>query len=285
MSITDNIKQQAKRTHTAIQTHDSIQLNGIINKMFYLPRNVQKETEFIKHVMTRGQEQTERWGLHASSLITSEAQFCIRSCVLSLIYKQLQGSEININLMRIFEEGNACHEKYQRMFIRAGYSQPTDLDRTCYNKKYMIQFSPDIICNIPQIHDSPIVGEIKTQNSHIYAKQTVHDSGMKQAKLYMHLTGLTKAFVLVESKNDQEFKTYLYDYDIRDVMVYIQRAEAIMKAYHLLMDKGKLINRKNDCTEYTCKRAQGCAMKDVCYNRSKEKIPDSWYQSIQKDTF
>ena len=43
--------------------------------------------------------------------------------VLSLIYRQLQGEQLPVGLMRIFEEGNAIHEKWQRLFIRAGYSK------------------------------------------------------------------------------------------------------------------------------------------------------------------
>ena len=120
MGLVNDIKSEARGNGTKIQSSDASALEKILNQMFYLPKDIEKETAFVKQVMTRGLESTERVGLHASALIVSDRKWCLRQQVLSLIYKQLQGEQLNVGLKRIFEEGNAIHEKWQRLFIRAG---------------------------------------------------------------------------------------------------------------------------------------------------------------------
>ena len=123
MGLIDDIKKDALGNGTKIQSSESAQLEKIFNKMFYCDKNIKEETKFVNQLMTRGLESTERVGLHASSLIVSDSKFCLRQQVLSLLYKQRQGEQVSVGLMRIFEEGNAIHEKWQRLFIRAGYSK------------------------------------------------------------------------------------------------------------------------------------------------------------------
>ena len=150
MGLVDDIKKEAKGNRTIIQSSEAQELSKILNNLFYLDKDIEEEAKFVKQVMTRGAETQERVGLHASALITGDKDFCVRQQVLSLIYRQLQGEQINVGLMRIFEQGNAIHEKWQRMFIRAGYSTANDLDVTQFNKRFKISFTPDIICEIPE---------------------------------------------------------------------------------------------------------------------------------------
>ena len=131
MGIISNIKKDALRNGSKVQTSEAAKLEGILNKMFYLEKNIEEETEFVKQVMTRGLESQERVGLHASAMIVSDNQFCVRQQVLSLCYKQLQGQQISIGLKRIFEEGNAIHEKWQRMI------RPPRLRRSAAREKIL----------------------------------------------------------------------------------------------------------------------------------------------------
>ena len=98
------------------------------NRMFFLDK-IEDEARFVKQVMTRGDNTQDRYGLHASAIIESEKKFCLRAQVLSLFYKQIQSEHIEPGLKRIFEEGNSIHEKWQRLFLRAGYAKIKDLDR------------------------------------------------------------------------------------------------------------------------------------------------------------
>lgn len=272
MSLVDNIKKAAIGNKTKIQTSEATQLEKIFNQMFYLEKDPVKEIEFVRQVMTRGQDTQERVGLHASALIAGEKDFCVRSQVLSLIYKQLQGEQIDPGLKRIFEQGNAIHEKWQRLFIRAKYSEPKDLDFTQFNDEYMISFTPDIICKIPQFYDGRMVGEIKSVNTFQFQHMTHHPSAGKQLQWYMFLTGIHKGFVLSEDKNTQDFKIEFYEYDPLKVATYIERVEMIKHYYERAIHEGKMVKRPEDAKKSDCKRCVKCAMRLSCWNLPGGKV-------------
>lgn len=281
MGLIDQIKKDATKTGSAIQTAEEAKLEAILNKTFYLEKDIEEETKFVHTVMTRGLESQERIGLHASAIIDKgKDSFCVRQQVLSLLFKQLQGEQLSLNLLRIFEEGNAVHEKWQRLFIRGGYAKATTLDRTRYDSEYMLSFTPDIVCRIPDFFKGAMVGEIKSMNSFSFKKQHEHLSGKKQLYLYMYLlikqaqlkgkwNGIdyTKGFVLMDSKNDQEFKVRVYDYDPEVVAEYIDRLDEITYYYNEFKDNKTMVNKHKECTSYTCKLAEKCPMKDACYNK------------------
>lgn len=266
MGLVDDIKKEAKGNRTIIQSSEAQELSKILNNLFYLDKNIEEESKFVKQVMTRGAETQERIGLHASALITGDKDFCVRQQVLSLIYRQLQGEQINVGLMRIFEQGNAIHEKWQRMFIRAGYSKANDLDVTQFNKKFRISFTPDIICEIPEFHDGKMIGEIKSVNTFQFQHMTRHPSAWKQCQWYMYLTGIHKGFVLSEDKNTQEFKLEVYDFDQSIVDPFIDRAEEIKYYYKRVMTEHKMVKRPTDAKKPDCKRCQSCPMRNACWN-------------------
>lgn len=266
MGLVDDIKKEAKGNRTIIQSSEAQELSKILNNLFYLEKNIEEESKFVKQVMTRGAETQERIGLHASALITGDKDFCVRQQVLSLIYRQLQGEQINVGLMRIFEQGNAIHEKWQRMFIRAGYSKANDLDVTQFNKKFKISFTPDIICEIPEFYDGKMIGEIKSVNTFQFQHMTRHPSAWKQCQWYMYLTGIHKGFVLSEDKNTQEFKLEVYDFDQSIVDPFIDRAEEIKYYYKRVMTEHKMVKRPTDAKKPDCKRCQSCPMRNACWN-------------------
>lgn len=285
MGLIDDIKKNAVQTGAKIQTSDALQLEKILNRMFYLEKNIELETEFVKQVMTRGLESQERVGLHASAIIESDNKFCVRQQVLSLLYKQLQGEQIPIGLKRIFEEGNAIHEKWQRMFIRAGYAKPQTLDRTRFDEEYQLSYTPDIVCRIPEFFDGIMIGEIKSVNPMQFRKMTSHPSAKKQLQMYMHecikerkRTGnwngvdYTKGFVLCDDKGAQDFKLFVYDYDSLFVAPYVDRLEAVQYHYQRVTEEGKMVKRCEQCTAYNCKRAEKCPMKDACWNKGIGRI-------------
>lgn len=266
MGIVDEIKKDAVGNRTKIQSSDAAKLEKILNRMFFLQKDIDGETEFIKQVMTRGADTQERIGLHASALIKGEKEFCLRQQVLSLIYRQLQGEQISVGLKRIFEEGNAIHEKWQRMFIRAGYSTANDLDVTKFNEKYRISYTPDIICEIPEFHKGKMVGELKSVNTFQFQRMTRHPSAWKQLQWYMYLTGIHKGFVLSEDKNTQDIKLEVYDYDSGIVAPFIDRAEEIKYRYKKVMLERKMVKRPPDAKTPDCKRCKECALRNACWN-------------------
>lgn len=273
MGIVDSIKKEAKGNRTALQSTEASELSKIFNAMFFLPKNIAEETLFVQQVMTRGLKQQERVGLHASALIVGEKEYCVRAQVLSLLYKQLQGEQISAGLKRIFEEGNAIHEKWQRMFIRAGYSKAKHLDVSRYNEEYMISYTPDILCKIVQFYDGVMVGEIKSVNTFQFQKMVSHPSAKKQLQWYMHLTKVHKGFVLCEDKNTQEFRPELYDYDRDIVATPIERAEEIVYYYGIaISDTPKMVKRPTDAKSPACKRCEKCNMRNACWNIGYGKV-------------
>ena len=272
MGLVSDIKKNALGNGTKIQSSDAAKLEKILNATFYLDKNISEEAKFVKQVMTRGQGTQERAGLHASALIAGDKDFCIRQQVLSLIYKQLQGEQLNVGLMRIFEQGNAIHEKWQRLFIRAGYSKASELDVTQFNDAYKISFTPDIICSIPEFYEGKMIGEIKSVNTYQFQKMSRHPSAWKQCQWYMFLTGIHRGFVLSEDKNTQDFKIEVYDYDPSIVAPFIDRAEAIKYYYNKLMKQHKMVQRPDDAKKSDCKRCKDCAMRLSCWNLPGGKV-------------
>lgn len=266
MGLLDDIKSEAIGNRTVIQDSEGARLCKILNNMFFLEKDIENEVEFIRQVMTRGAETQERKGLHASALIVGEKDFCLRQQVLSLLYKQLQGEQLSVGLMRIFEEGNAVHEKWQRLFIRAGFSKPGQLDVTRLNKKYNISFTPDIICKIPDFYDGRMVGEIKSVNTYQFQKMIRHPSAHKQLQWYMFLTGIHKGFVLCEDKNTQDFKCEVYDFDIESIKPFVDRAESIKKAFENVIENHKMVKRPDFAKSPDCKKCGSCAMRNSCWN-------------------
>lgn len=266
MGIVNDIKKQAQKNGTVIQSSEAQELWSIINNTFLLQHDIDNEVKFLKMVMTRGSDTQERVGLHASSMLVSDSAFCCRQQVLSLVYRQVQKDKVSVPLLRIFEEGNAIHEKWQRLFIRAGWSKWDQLDFTQYCDKYKMSFTPDIICKIPEFYDGEMIGEIKSVNTFQYKRMTRHPSAWKQCQWYMHMTGLKKGFVLCEDKNNQEFKLEVYDYDPSSIEQFIDRADEVIERYNRLINDHKMVGRPKDASSPDCKRCKECAMRDACWN-------------------
>lgn len=272
MGLIDNIKNAARGNNTIIQSSEEQKITNLFNKMFYLEKDIDEETKFIKQIMTRGLESQERVGLHASSILANEKDYCIRAQVLSLIYKQSQGEEISPSLKRIFEEGNAIHEKWQRLFIRAGYAKAINLDYTQFDKEYMLSFTPDAIISIPDVFNKEdIVVEIKSVNTFQFKKMVEHNgkhpSAWKQVQFYMYKTNIKHGIVLCEDKNTQEFRIEYHPFDITKITEYLDRLEQIKYSYDKVYNEGKMIKRPESSNNNpNSKKCINCHMKDSCYN-------------------
>lgn len=274
MGLLEVIKAESEGRQIKPQTEEEKALEKRLNALFYLEKDIEKETAFIKHVMTRGQETAERKGLHASAIIKPEQVFCLRQQILSLFYKQPQGENIQPSLKRIFSEGDSIHEKWQRLFIRGGLCSPLDCDKTRFEKEYDLQYTPDIICVIDGVK---YVVEIKSMNTFSYQKMLKgtgeHESGKLQLFLYMFLTGIEQGFTLCEDKNTQDFTVKVYKSEINEDMDRIlTRLYSIKYGSRRLLKFGKIPKRKQECDCYECEKAKECFMRDVCFRRKLERL-------------
>lgn len=266
MGLLDEIKSDAAGNNTKIQSSEASKLERILNNTFYCDKDIDGEVEFIRHVMVRGQLDQERRGLHASNMLVGDKDYCVRAQVLSMLYAQSQRERVPPDLLRIFEEGNAIHEKWQRLFIRAGYGTYRDMDRTRFHDEYMLQYSPDAIVTIPEFHDGPMVCEIKSVNTFQFKKQSKHPTAWKQCQWYMHLTGIDKGFVLSEDKNTQQFQIEVYDYDPELVAPFVDRCEEILYHFDRAVEQHKMVKRHPSASGPECKLCVKCVMHDACWN-------------------
>lgn len=192
-----------------------------LNKLFYLEPDYDAELEMLKYQYDH--EEKIRLGLHASSVTGAGKGFCYREHVTSIIYRQfyMAGKKppkmideqhqrntattrtYPIGLMRIFEEGKSIGTKWQRLFMRGKLGNKEDMDVLRLQPDYDLIYTPDAII---ELDGKKYVVEIKSQSTFAFKKQKSHPSGMKQLKLYMYLEGIDRGFVLVDDKNDQDFK-------------------------------------------------------------------------------
>ena len=269
--LVDAIRRGALDSKPTIQTGtEGLIIEQKLNKLFYERPNIIEESKFVRLVLSKNGFDADRAGLHASAIIVGDAEFCYREQVLSLFYKQIQGHNIPVGLKRIFEEGNAIHEKWQRLLIRGGLGTKDDMDRSRFSDEYDLSFTPDAAPI--KIGKHEYVVEIKSVNTYSFKKMQSHPSGKKQLMLYMHLTGIHKGFVLAEDKNTQDFKVFCYDYDKEVILPYIERLEAIQYYKQRVIEEGKMVGRAIDCDSSSCKKALKCNMRDACWGCGMGKV-------------
>ena len=88
---------------------------------------------------------SDRYGLHASAILASDNDFCLREQVLSLFFKRDTGKEYSTSLLRIFAQGTATHIKWQNMFAEAGWLKCSEY--THFLPEYDLCFTPDMETN------------------------------------------------------------------------------------------------------------------------------------------
>lgn len=241
----ETIKGKPRRYHGPNQPEDisGLVIQSKLNKLFYL----------------RDHHDEERAGLHASAIIVSDNEFCYRQQVLSLIYRQNQGEQLPVKLLRIFAEGEAIHRKWQNLFVKAGIAE--HIEARHYSEEYELYFTPDAVINLD---GTKYVVEIKSMNTFSYQKAKSHPTGRKQLLLYMHLLGIPQGFVLAEDKNTQDWQPFMQRYDYDQVVPYLERLHQVQELKQNFLKFQEMPARK--CKNSTCKKAAECPMRDACFN-------------------
>lgn len=263
-SIAKAIRNEALAKGIQIQDDRTRKVYDILEKLFLYPPVDDKEVAFEKQLFTRGTG-GERVGLHTSAIIAGENSYCVREQVLSLLYKpRNMDHHIGLPLLRVFEEGNYIHRKWQRLFLRGGLCDVEDLDKTQYNKKYRLAFSPDAII---ELFGQKFVVEIKSMRAEAYRRANRHQSGEKQCRMYMFLAGIKYGIILMENKNDQQFKINVIKHDPNEIAEYIDRLETI-KSYY---EAKTMPPRQKACKTKLSKRCQDCTYMEPCWASKEER--------------
>ena len=246
-----------------------------LNKDLVQTSNGNMEAVMIKNRLEKlfleDRQDGGRYGLHASAIIASEEEFCYRAQLLSLFYRQNQGEQLPIKQLKIFAQGNAMHEKWYRLFHKAGID--VAIERTLWIPEYDLSFTIDALLDL---FNEEYVCDIKSQNTFTFRKQKGHPSGEKQVNFYLwalsKYTGVkhTKGFVLVDSKDDQEVKVVPVHRDDEKNQLYIDRLEELQSMKKAFMNDRQVPKRK--CKSCDCKQAEKCFMRDACWNIGKGRI-------------
>lgn len=281
MGLADDIKKQAKREaskpkkgkdaeHEAsniLVDGAALNISTALNKLFYVTPDYDKEIEMIQLQKAQAQARGDRYGLHLSAIIVSEHEFCYREQVLSLFFKQCQGENIPIGLKRIFKEGEFIGEKWQRLFVSGGIGVKEHMDISRFMDKYDLSYTPDGRITLGGID---WVVETKSSNMFTYKDAKSHPSGRKQLRMYMFFERIKHGFVLMENKNDQNFKIFPEILGITftkaDIQPYIDRLEMVQEYKRQFIEEKTMVARHPECNTATCKKAQKCNMRDACFN-------------------
>lgn len=229
------------------------------------------EAVAIKNRMERlfleDRDDQDRYGLHASAILDSEEHFCYRAQLLSLFFRQNQGKELPINVLKIFAQGNAMHEKWYKLFRKAGID--VAIERTLFLPEYDLSFTIDALLSL---FGKEYICDVKSQNSFQFGKMKGHPHGESQINFYMwaltKYTGVPHrdGFVLVDNKDTSDIKIVPVHWCKEKAAPYIERLKDIQDMKNAFLEEHEVPPRCGSCTSCDCKRAKECGMRDACWN-------------------
>jgi hypothetical protein len=112
-------------------------------------------------------------------------------------------------VMRIFDNGHDTHERLQRYLSKAGVLLQAEVP--IHNDEYQITGHTDGIIEINGIKG---ILEIKSINSSgFYSLYSPKEDHLIQVNIYMFCTGIEKAVLLYECKDNQELKEFYVKLD------------------------------------------------------------------------
>lgn len=200
------------------------------------PMNDFVKIEFEKmFVKWNESKSNDRTGLHASSIIASDSDFCFREQILSFHYKKF-AVPISPKMLGVFLNGWYVHIKWQTLFEKCGVAE--SIEETRVSKLWNVYLTPDAVINL---FGRKYIVEIKSMNTF----QFKHLKGppinaVRQCQFYMHILGIPYGIILVEDKNDQNFHSWVIEYDPIVARPFIERLYKIQKYEEKFQESGKL---------------------------------------------
>jgi hypothetical protein len=190
--------------------------------------------------------------------------------------------ELEPQVLRIFSNGNDVHLRIQRLLAESGclwkfeYPMHDEASRIKGYIDLIMKFSEEEY-NLIDERDIPgrpyILGEIKSANSDkcywMERKGELEESYVNQAQLYMHGTGIHKACIIVERKDDQHIFDYYIDYDQELVSSLLDKVNFCLNH----ADNKKLPNREGSRKSFPCwyakKNKPMCNYYDICWSETE----------------
>lgn len=217
--------------------------------------------------------QPHRTGVHVSSLITGDNVYCERAIVLMQFFPHAKIKMFGRTL-QIFLQGWVMHQKWQELFRSAGIKvgiEPLSIEEG--RQRRGVTFTPDVIIAMGKAEKrKKYIVEIKSMNSaSFHAMRGVHKDALHQANMYMWLTGIERAIILVENKDTQEFKLWAIRYDETLIKKYIGRAKRSVQLIEEFKNTGRLPPRHTLCPMLLAAKPQRCAVSAACFAGKMER--------------
>jgi hypothetical protein len=248
------------------------------------------------------QSQPPRNGLHASSVLQSDGDWCVRQHALAEAFPAMrQPKDAFWKTLATLAHGWSIHEKWQyKLLKRTGLvaihtensvGRP-ELDLTHVDPLHGIHYSPDVILNFcglilpieikgintqdfqghPDYYDKDgqllekgrpgIVGATLQE---AMARNKSIRSAVPQVILYMGLLGVTRGAILVEDKNTQDFQIWIVQYDPTLIEKPLARAKEVQQANDMYVTVGVLPERV--CGSINDPHAKRCPFAKACFSR------------------
>jgi len=182
----------------------------------------------------------------------SEITECTRAIVCKLLGFSVR-EVITPRQQRIFDNGNYVHKRYLKSYIpHMGWAAKVEVDDngktkikdfievTAYNEELWLKGTPDAVI-INKEDGLPYIFELKSIKQELFFALEQPDWGyMAQVHLYMLLTGIPRAIVFYENKNDQDIKEFLVLQDPHIMELLLNKIKEI-QTYVLNYEETKLL--------------------------------------------
>jgi hypothetical protein len=138
----------------------------------------------------------------------------IGKCPREIVYAMLgyPRPEIPSRVLRIFDNGDSMHERYQNWFAEMGILISPELP--IKDDELGISGRTDALI---RLNDELILVELKSSNANQFERMqkagAPREEFSQQLQLYLHLTGIKKGIILIENKNDQSILEFEEEYD------------------------------------------------------------------------
>jgi len=195
----------------------------------------------------------------------SEVTMCLRHQVMSIL-RLLPDEEIPPKLQRIFDNGISVHKRYLRSYIprmgiackvtifeRGRWVTKDFIEISIQHPEYWLRGAPDAVI-LNEEDRLPYIFELKSMKQE-YFQALSHPSWdyIAQVHLYMFMTGIPRAIIVYENKNDQDLKEFKIFQDQNTIAFLIERIKTIQNYVLSYVVTKELPPRCNDKYCTACK--------------------------------
>ena len=221
----------------------------------------------------RDGEKRERFGLHASDVLSAGKPFCLRKCVLSHAYVP-NAVELSAQQLNIFGSGDDMHRRWQRVLTQVAL----EIEQQHILEGPGMRYTPDVIVVLPAFMSLDIVGpclvELKGYNDEEYKRLIDHPfppyDAYRQGQLYRWCLNIQHMLIGVENKNTQGltvWRCYPDDESIADIVARLEQVRAASLAYQ----QSELVLPERLCQSRYDKLAKQCSMRSACFAEAQQR--------------